>query len=164
MSDTKNKWSQPTQPPPPLFLGEKERNLVKQVNDELTERIIGQTIMYYSISTVYTNFHSIYGEAIKKSFLNPVRIYALVKWGGYTTESTNLGIDRRASLTVNFHRRRLTEDQNLFVREGDFILYADQFYEILTLDEPRPLFGQADFFMGIAAKCVKAREGLFDGK
>jgi len=164
MSDEENKWSQPAAPPPPLFLGEKERDLVKQVNDELTERVIGQALMYYPISVTYTNFHPVYGEAIKKSFLNPIRVYALVAWGGYTTEATNLGLDRRATITVNFHRRRLTEDQNLLVREGDFVLYADQFYEILTLDEPKPLFGQADHFMGIAAKCVKAREGLFDGK
>ena len=36
MSD-KDKWSQPSSPPPPLFLGEKERDLVKQVNDEVIE-------------------------------------------------------------------------------------------------------------------------------
>ena len=41
-----NKWKKPSNPPPPLFLGEKERNLVKQVNDELLERIIGQQITY----------------------------------------------------------------------------------------------------------------------
>ena len=34
MSD-ENEWSQPASPPPPLFLGEKERDYVKQVNDEL---------------------------------------------------------------------------------------------------------------------------------
>ncbi len=35
-----NKWSKPASPPPPLFLGEKERNLVKQVNDEIIERVM----------------------------------------------------------------------------------------------------------------------------
>ena len=38
MSDD-NKWSKLDAPPPPLFLGEKERNLVKQVNDEVIERV-----------------------------------------------------------------------------------------------------------------------------
>ena len=41
MSD--NKWNRPAQPPPPLFFNEKERDLVKQVNDELIERVVGQT-------------------------------------------------------------------------------------------------------------------------
>ena len=43
------KWTQPDAPPPPLFTGAKERDLVKQVNDELIERVIGQTIAYYPI-------------------------------------------------------------------------------------------------------------------
>ena len=50
MSDPKNKWTRPGAPPAPMFFGEKERNLVKQVNDELAERVLGQTIAYYPIS------------------------------------------------------------------------------------------------------------------
>ena len=34
-----NKWTKPVSPPPPLFLGQKERDLVKQVNDELIEKV-----------------------------------------------------------------------------------------------------------------------------
>ena len=50
----KTKWSQPASPPPPLFLGEKERNLVKQVNDELIERVIGQEIIYFRLQADHT--------------------------------------------------------------------------------------------------------------
>ena len=64
--------------------------------------------------------------------------------------------------TVHFHKRRLTEDQDLFVREGDFVLYGNIHYEIVTLGEPRQLFGQIDHRIEISAKCVKARKGLFD--
>ena len=40
------------------------------------------------------------------------------------TEFMNkIGVDKNASITVNFHKRRLTEDQDLFVRVGDFILH-----------------------------------------
>ena len=160
MSD--NEWTQPTQPPPPLFLGEKERNLVKQVNDELIERVIGQGIFYYPISMEHTNFHSLYGEAIEKTFLPPVRVYALIMWEGYVTETTNLGIDRRPSILVHFHKRRVTEDQDLFVREGDFVKYGDTYYEIVQLNEPKQIFGQVEHKMEIEAKCIKAREGTFD--
>ena len=76
MSD--NEWKQPDAPPPPLFLGKKERDLVKQVNDELIERVIGQEVVYYPISREHTNYHNLYGEAIEKVFLPPVRVYALV--------------------------------------------------------------------------------------
>jgi len=162
MSD--NEWSQPTQPPPPLFLGEKERDLVKQVNDELIERVIGQGIFYYPISMEYTDYHKLYGEAIEKTFLPPVRVYALVVWEGYVTEVTKLGIDKRLSITVHFHNRRISEDQNLYVREGDFVKYGDTFFEIVTWNQPKPLFGQIDNQMEVEVKCIKARGGLFNAK
>ena len=160
------KWKQPAQPPPPLFLGEKERNLVKQVNDELIERVVGQEIIYYPISVEHTNYHPMYGEAIEKNFLAPIRVYALVEWQGYATTISNLGIDKRLSVTVKFHKRRLTEDQNLYVREGDFVLYGDDYFEIMTTDYPKQIFGQGwagwERIFEIEAKCVKAREGTFD--
>lgn len=133
MADPDNKWSQPDNPPPPLFTGKKERDLVKQVNDELIERVIGQQVTYYPISVEHTDFHTLYGEAIKKTFLPPIRVYALVEWEGSDTTTSNFGIDRRAGITVHFHKRRLVEDQNLFVREGDFVAYGSQYFEIVSI-------------------------------
>ena len=157
-----NKWDQPSSPPPPLFAGAKERDFVKQVNDEIIERVAGQQVLYYAIDLETTNFHPIYGEAIEKSFLPPIRVYALVDWEGIQTSTQHYGLDKEASIVVHFHKRRLTEDQDLFVREGDFVLYGKTYYEIVTLQEPREIFGQADRRIEISAKCVKAREGLFD--
>ena len=158
-----NEWKQPDSPPPPLFLGKKERDLVKQVNDELIERVIGQTIAYYSIDIERTNFHDLYGEALTKTFLPPVRVNALVEFDGITTKyNSSVGLDKDSSITVHFHKRRLTEDQDLYVREGDFVLYGKILYEIVTLSEPKQLFGQIDHLLEISAKCIRAREGLFD--
>lgn len=161
---TKNKWEQPAQPPPPLFTGKKERDLVKQVNDELIERVIGQTIVYYPIDVDRTNFHPLYGEAITKTFLPPIRVMALVEMIDYeTTYTDNVGIDFDANVMVHFHRRRLTEDQDLYVRQGDFILYGDIYYEISNLSESR-LFGQIDHRLEIAARCTAVREGTFNAE
>jgi len=158
-----NEWNQPSAPPPPLFLGKKERDLVKQVNDELIERVVGQTVVYYPIDIERTNYHDLYGEALKKTFLPPVRVHALIEFDGINTKySSNIGLDKESSLTVHFHKRRLTEDQDLYVREGDFVLYGSIYYEIVTLSEPKQLFGQVDHLLEISAKCVRAREGLFD--
>jgi len=157
-----NEWKQPDAPPPPLFLNKKERDLVKQVNDELVERIIGQQVLYYAIDVGKTNFHSLYGEAIEKTFLPPVRVFALVDWEGLKTTTDKYGLDITTSVTIHFHKRRLTEDQDIFVREGDFVLYGDFYYEIVTLDESKELFGQASHKFEITAKCIRARKGLFD--
>ena len=118
--------------------------------------------MYYPISLEHTNFHDLYGEAIEKAFLNPVRVYARVKYESQDTKTTPLGVDRIEKITVLFHKRRLSEDQNLFIREGDFIQYGKYFYEILSLTEPKWLFGQVDSSFEIAASCIRAREGTFN--
>ena len=159
-----NEWTQPDAPPPPLFLGEKERDFVKQVNDELIERVIGQGIFYYPVSIKHTNFHPLYGEAIEKTYLPPIRVHALVVKEETDTTYTNYGIDKVSNITVHFHKRRLTEDQDLYVREGDFILYDGEYYEISDLSQPRYLFGQEGHKFEIKATCRKAREGAFDGR
>lgn len=154
-------WVQPPSPPAPLFLGKSERDLVKQLNDEIIERVVGQTVAYYPISQKHTNYHPLYGESMDKTFLPPVRVFALVEWEGLQTETTNYGVDKNASITINFHKRRLTEDQDLYVREGDFVLYGDHYYEIVTISEPRELFGRNEHRFEISAKAIRARESLF---
>ena len=161
MSD--NEWSRPAAPPPPLFLGKKERDLVKQVNDELVEKVIGQQILYYPIDMETTNFHDLYGEAIEKTFLPPVRVYALVKFDEEgSSYLDSVGIDDSSQITVHFHKRRLTEDQDLFVRNGDFVLYGERYYEIVKTSSSRKLFGQVNQTFEISATCKRARKGLFD--
>jgi hypothetical protein len=73
-------------------------------------------------------------------------------------------LDKDAKITINFHRRRLTEDQDLFVREGDIVFYGLRFYEIMKLSEPRLLFGQSDQKFEIQATCKRARQGFFEEK
>jgi len=158
-----DEWKRPDSPPPPLFLGKKERDLVKQVNDELIEKVIGQEVLYYPIDMERTNFHGMYGEAIKKTYLSPIRIYALVEFTDYSTSYLeNVGLDKTWEIQVHFHKRRLNEDQNVEVREGDFLLYGDFYYEIVKLSEPRKLFGQVDHSFEVSATCKRSRKGLFD--
>jgi hypothetical protein len=159
--DPKNKWSQPDAPPPPMFFGKKERDLVKQVNDELAERVIGQTIAYYPISVEHSDYHNVYGESINKISLPPIRVYAYVV---VENEQTNdrYGYEYLTKLTVNFHRKRLTADQDLYVRVGDFVQYGEEFYEIVrTYNDTRYLFGQVEHKFQVTAECIKAREGNF---
>ena len=156
-------WKKLAQPPPPMFFGEKERDLVKQVNDEIIERVVGQQVLYFPIDIEHTEFHPLYGEAIEKTFLPPVRVYALVEYQGVETEYLeNISLDKITNINVKFHKRRLTEDQDLFVREGDFVRYGSIYYEIVKLTEPKLLFGQAEFRFEIQATCVRARDGLFN--
>lgn len=159
------KWTRPTQPPPPLFLGKKEKDLVKQINDEIIERVVGQEVLYFPINIEHTDYHPLYGEAMEKTFLHPIRVYALVDYQGIeTTDMDNFALDKSTKIKINFHRRRLTEDQNLFVREGDFVRFGEIYYEIIKLIEPKLLFGQPESRFEIQAECIRAREGLFNAE
>ena len=144
-----------------MFFGKKERDLVKQVNDELAERIIGQPIAYYPISLEESNFNEVYGEAMEKVSLPPIRVFAYVEVENEQTNET-YGYDYQTKLTVNFSERRITEDQNLYVRVGDFVQYGDYFYEIVrTYNDTRYYFGQVQHKFQISAECVRARDGAF---
>lgn len=162
-SDNTNKWNGLDAPPPPMFLGQKERDFQKQIAEELTERVIGQGLLYFPIDIERTNYHPIYGEATVKTFLHPIRVYALVLWQGMeTTYEANVGIDARASLEVKFHKRRISDDQNIFVRAGDFIMWGDSYYKINNVSQPRLLWGQSDQRFEVVAKATKARKGQFN--
>lgn len=157
-----NLWTQPSNPPPSIFVDQKGRDLVKQINDELIERVIGQPIMYYPISIEHTNFHSLYGESMNKTYLPPIRVYCLVAWEGYETSYAGGKLDKIPAITIHFHKRRLTEDQELVVREGDFVLYSETLYEIAKLNEPKVIWGNQQHKMEVEAKCIKARISLID--
>jgi len=167
MANRVNEWTQPASPPPPLFVGRKERDFVKQINDELIEKVVGQQVLYFAIDVDKTNYSKLYGESIKKTFLPPMRAYALVEFNGSERTQSRFGFDNLYNITIHFHKRRLTEDQNLFVRLGDFVQYDQMYFEIVDVFEPRYLFGQdSDFADGtsleVSAVCRQARRGLFN--
>lgn len=157
------KWTRPSAPPSPLFTGEKERDFVKQVNDEIQERIIGQTILYFSVDFETTNFDPVYGEAPIKNFLPPVECQVAVEWKGQDTLYENtIGIEKMTEIEVKFSKRRISDEQNVFLREGDFILYGGTYFEIVSLSIPDELFGQQDQKFSYTAICKRARRGLFN--
>ena len=95
--------------------------------------------------------------------MHPIRVFALVEYQGVeTSDMENIALDKATKIKVNFHKRRLTEDQNLFVREGDFVRFGEIFYEIVKLIEPKILFGQPESRFEVGAECIRARDGLFN--
>ena len=74
--------------------------------------------------------------------------------------TNQFGTEEYYSINVFFHERDLL-DRNIEVRTGDYFSYGDTFFEIVTLSEPKQLYGQIDHLLEISAKCVRAREDLF---
>ena len=110
------KFTRPDAPPPPLFVGEKERNLVRQVNTELIENVVGQVVAYYAIDLEHTNFHPVYGEAVQKTFLPPVRVYARVEALPSDITNDSKGYDKRPRISVYFHRKTTNRGSKSFCK------------------------------------------------
>jgi hypothetical protein len=159
-----NEFTRPEAPPSPLFINQPERDFNKQVVTEVAERLVGQPVLYYAIDIESTNYHPLYGEAIEKTFLPPIKVFVFVDFGKLETKVDKFGLDKETKITVSFHKRRLTEDQNLYVREGDFVLYGEFLYEIASLSEPRSPYGQSENRIEITAICIKSRKGTFNAK
>jgi hypothetical protein len=159
-----DKWELPAagKTNPVLFIGDQEKDLQKQIADEVVEQFINQEVFYYPIDIEKTQYHPIYGEALDKKFYPPLHVHCMVEWEGFVSNNDGYNIDRIPSITVHFHKRRLNEDMDFVVREGDFILYGRDYYEIAKLEEPRRVFGAYNLRPEVTATCVKARRGLFE--
>jgi hypothetical protein len=146
-----------------MFINAPERDFNKQIVTEVAERVSGQPILYYPIDIDNTEYHPLYGEAIVKTFLPPVRAYVFIEFSGKAIETKvdKFGLEKDTSLTVHFHKRRLTEDQDVYVREGDFVLHNNVLYEIVKLSEPASPYGQTENRVEITATCIKSRKGNF---
>lgn len=144
-----------------MFVGGAEKDFSKQIAEELMEKVVNQVVFYYPVDVQATNYHPIYGESISKKFHPPIRVYALVEWKGYDTKNASFSLDKVPVIEVHFAKRRLEEDQGLVVKEGDFIKYGRDFYEITALNENAELFGAFNNKVDVSATCVKARKGTF---
>ena len=75
-----------------LFGSNRDFNLLTKINRELLKDIVEQEILYYkmSIEDVSTN---LYGEALEKSWLEPVKLNCLITRGDQVISVDDLGPD-----------------------------------------------------------------------
>lgn len=151
------KWNRPDYAPSPLFVNKNEKNFQKQLADEITEFVLPGKVLYYPVDREKTNFHPLYGESIEKFYLSPIMVPVLVDYEDNQTVTNKYGKDRKSKITVHFHKRRIEEDKDLYVRSGDIIYYNDEYHEIKKLSEPEPMWDQIESQVGITAYCEKTR-------
>lgn len=152
-----SRWIRPSSPPAPIFVNDPERNFQKQIAKEVTEFVLNQSILYFAVDVEKTNFHPIYKESVQKVFFQPIEVKVFIDFEDNDTTNTKWGIDRKRKVIVHFHNRRIKEDQNLFVREGDIIYLDNVFYEIWKLSEPEEVWGQIEHKVGTSAYCINIR-------
>lgn len=128
---------------------------------EFIKDVVGQFIVYYPISILKTRVHPVYDEAIQKIFDNPIKIDCLVDQpergqgiGSWTVEgTTQLGV---------FIQSRDLLDKGFEAEAGDFFIYGNEVFEVLTATEIGDIFGQAEYNVHWKLTSKLARSGRFD--
>lgn len=142
------------------FITEREIAFINAINKELIQKVSGQEVHYYAISTKYSRVHSLYNEAIEKLWEPPVKINARVFWDNTKSITNAQGVDSAYNAEVYFHTLELQE-RNVIPREGDFIEYGEVFFEITSVTQPQIVFGQINNKIMTKCICIPSREGQF---
>lgn len=142
------------------FVTEREIAFINSITRELHQHVVDEEVMYYSIDLQQTEVHRLYNEAVKKTWLPPVKITARVLYENLNSVSNQFGIDSQFKLEVYFHRTELDE-RHLQPREGDYIEYGQQVYEITSVSESSLVFGQINNKLMVKCTCVPSREQQF---
>lgn len=145
-----------------LFITPRELNFISDITKEIIKDVIGQRIFYYPISEIKTKTHSVYNEALKKVYDNPIALDALVDNNFQNdTKIDKFGVDAQYKVEVYVQYRDLV-DKGINVSIGDFFSFDTIFYEITERSFMRNIYGMPDHKDGVKIVGVMARQGLFD--
>lgn len=123
-----------------LFGSNKDFNLLVNINRELLKDIVEQEVLLYKLSISDTDTN-IYGEALQKTFLNPVKLNCLITRGDQVVDVDEFGPDlgREASFAL---LKQDLEDINLVPEVGDILMWHEDYYEVDTVRENQLFYGR----------------------
>ena len=125
-----------------LFGSRKDFDLLVNINRELLKDIVEQEILIYKLSASDTTTN-IYGEALEKTFLEPVKINCLITRGDQIVDIDEFGPDlgREASFAC---LKQDLEDITLVPEVGDIVMWHEDYYEVDTVRENQYFYGRND--------------------
>ena len=123
-----------------LFGSNRDFNLLVGINRELLKDIIEQEIGYYKLSLNDTQAN-IYGEALEKVILNPVKLNCLITRGDQVVDVDEFGPDLGREASFAFIREDLV-DANTVPEVGDIVLWQEDYYEVDTVRENQLFLGR----------------------
>ena len=123
-----------------LFGSARDFNLLTKINRELLSDVVEQEILYYKISLEDTNAN-LYGEALEKIFLTPVKLNCLITRGDQVITVDEMGPDLNRESSFAFIRKDL-EDSVVVPEVGDILLWEENYYEVDTVRENQLFVGR----------------------
>mgnify|MGYP001091607372 CR=1 FL=1 len=123
-----------------LFGSRRDFNLFSRINTELLSNVMEQEILYHKISLVDTSAN-IYGEALEKIYLPPVKFNCRIESQQGSTDDSEFGSDYSKMVDYNFLRDHMVQ-ANVVPEVGDIIEWHSNFYEIDTVIENQFFLGR----------------------
>lgn len=144
-----------------LFIGAREQQMINDWTKEFIKDVVGQYITYYPVSILKTRVHPVYDEAVEKIFDNPIKIDCLVDQPQQGQSMGKFSLESSTTLSVYIQNRDML-DKGFDVDVGDFFLYGNEVFEILSYSRIGDTFGEAEYNTYIKLTSKLARSGRFD--
>ena len=144
-----------------LFITPREIQFINDLTKEYTKDVLGQFIYYYPISVMKSQVDPVYDEAIQKVFQSPIKLDVIADQPAWETKYNVWGNEQVNKLELFVQTRDLL-DKGFSVSEGDFFLYGDLVYEILSAVPINNIFGQVEYGVGVKIAAKIARKGQID--
>jgi len=123
-----------------IFGSQRDFALITKMNRALLRDIIEQEVGYYKISLEDTQAN-IYGEALEKTYYDPIIMQCLITRGDQIVNVDDFGPDLTRTLSFAFLRQDLV-DIELVPEVGDIIMLNEDYYEVDLVRENQFFFGK----------------------
>lgn len=144
-----------------LFITPREVDLISDVTKEVMKDVIGQKVYYYRVREEYSQVHDVYEESPEKVFDPPIEIDALIEWDSSKVTTNQFGTEKYQKIVVYIQHRDMM-DKNIDIREGDYLSYGTNFFELTTVEDDSLVFGLIEYATGYKITCTQARIGQID--
>ena len=141
----------------PFFIPQKEINLINDMNEELIDDIVGQTVDIYKISVDNTEIN-LYGESTTKYYDVGFRVNCLILFNEPEVTQDDFGADLNSSIEMYFQRENLASGSlNFFPEIGDIVDWNKFYWEIGSVTEPQLIAGHPEYNHQIKALAHRSR-------
>ena len=141
----------------PFFIPQKEFDLINQMNEELIDEIVGQSVDIYKVNVERTE-DNVYGESTAKYYDIGFRVNCLIDYTDPEVIQDEFGSDTNSNITMYFQRETLASGSlNFYPESGDIVDWNDFYWEINGTTEPQLFAGHPNFKHNIVATANRSR-------
>ena len=141
----------------PFFVPQKEINLINDMNEELIDEIVGQSVDVYKVNIENTE-ENVYGESTTKYYDVGFRVNCLLLYNEPEVVQDDFGPDLNGNIEMYFQRENLSSGSlNFYPEIGDIVDWNNQYWEIGSVTEPQLIAGHPNYKHSINAKAHRSR-------